>query len=181
MNTINAKGKERLLWTGALLAPLLAVQVARLFEFETVRSAAASGVVETPTVVVRPEPTIGSAQRLALAWLEKQDYSRVADPFVSSAKTQAEGNEIRIQPMAEVLPEPPVEVREPIPSMELTGVMDGRRGPLASINRKIWRLGDEVAPGWTLESVDARRKVVTVRSTLGNALELTVKTTATTP
>jgi hypothetical protein len=59
--------------------------------------------------------------------------------------------------------------------------MDGRRGPLASINRKIWRLGDEVVPGWTLEAVDARRKVVTVRSTLGNALELTVKSVPPTP
>jgi hypothetical protein len=59
--------------------------------------------------------------------------------------------------------------------------MDGQRGPLASINRKIYRLGDEVVAGWTLESVDAREKVVVLRSSLGNMLELRIKPVSAVP
>ncbi|MBY0111906.1 MAG: hypothetical protein K2Y21_03730 [Phycisphaerales bacterium] len=181
MISINAKGRERLIWTAALLAPLVAVQVARFFEVETVRSAAAAGVVDTPAPAVRPVARPSAAQQRALDWLRERDFSKVIDPFASAVVARGPVNEIHIQPLAVAEPEPPAELREPIPTLELTGVMDGRRGPLASINRKIWRLGDEVVPGWTLEAVDARRKVVTVRSTLGNALELTVKNVPPTP
>lgn len=181
MIDISPKGRERLIWTAALLAPLVAVQAARFFEVDTVRVAAAADATETPVQVVRPAPKPSAVQQRALDWLRGRDFSKITDPFASAVVAKAPTNEIHIQPIAEPEPEPPPELREPIPTLELTGVMDGRRGPLASINRKIWRLGDEVVPGWTLEAVDARRKVVTVRSTLGNALELSVKNVPTTP
>lgn len=181
MIAINPKGRERLIWTAALLAPLVAVQAVRFFEVDTVRTAAAAGTNEMPVQAVLPAPKPSPVQQRAMDWLRALDFSKITDPFASTVVTKAPTNEIHIQPIAEAEPEPPPEQREPIPTLELTGVMDGRRGPLASINRKIWRLGDEVVAGWTLEAVDARRKVVTVRSTLGNALELTVKNVPQTP
>lgn len=180
MIAINMRGREKLIWTGALLAPLVAVQAARFLEVDPVRQAGAANFAEVVPPQSRPVFKPTAAQERAMQWLARQDFTKITDPFQPQAAI-APTPEIRVQPIAQAEPEPPAELREPIPVLELTGVMDGRRGPLASINRKIWRLGDEVFPGWTLESVDARRKAVMVRSTLGNALELTVKPTPATP
>lgn len=172
MISLQPKGRERLIWTGALLAPIMAIQVARLFQVDPVRSAAASVDLPSPMPSPKPAPRTTPAQERAIAWIAQRDRDRIADPFSPVPTPVADQT-----PPERVasLPEPDPMHRELAPIMDLTGVMDGQRGPLASINRKIFRLGDEVVPGWTLESVDARQRVVTVRSTDGNALELRIK------
>lgn len=171
MIPINRKAGDRLLWVGAMIAPILAVQVARMFEAEPVRSASADQVaISAPAARPMQKPT--TAQQRALEWIAGQDLSRLSNPFVPAKPANSP---VVAQPAPIEMVEPELEGRSPPPPMELTGVMDGQRGPLASINRKIFRLGDEVVPGWTLESVDARQKVVVVRSTQGNMLELTIK------
>lgn len=176
--SISYKGRDRLIWLGAVLAPIAAIQIARLFEVEPVRAASAAADVTVVAPMARPVLKPTAAQEKALAWIAKQDRTRVRDPF-APAPVAAADPVLHVQPLH--VPEPEPEVREIAPAMELTGVMDGQRGPLASINRKIFRLGDEVAPGWTLESVDAREKSVIVRSALGNTLELRIKPANATP
>lgn len=176
--SISYKGRDRLIWLGAVLAPVAAIQVARLFEVEPVRAASAASDIAVSAPAPRPVLKPTATQEKALAWIAKQDRTRVRDPFAPAPVAAAEPT-LHVQPMHVSEPEP--EVREIAPAMELTGVMDGQRGPLASINRKIFRLGDEVVPGWTLEAVDAREKYVMVRSAQGNTLELRIKPANATP
>jgi hypothetical protein len=176
--SLSYKGRDRLIWLGAVLAPVAAVQVVRLFELEPVRAASAAGDVVLAAPSVRPVAKPTSAQEKALAWIAKQDRTRIRDPF-APAPVAAPEPTVFVQPLD--TPESEPEMREIAPAMELTGVMDGQRGPLASINRKIYRLGDEVVAGWTLESVDAREKIVVLRSSLGNMLELRIKPVSAVP
>lgn len=170
--SISYKSRDRLIWLGAVLAPVFAIQMARLFDVEPVRAASAATDVAVAAPITRPVLKPTASQERALAWIAKQDRTRIRDPFAPAPVASVEPS-LHLQPQSD--PEPETEIREIAPAMDLTGVMDGQRGPLASINRKIFRLGDEVVPGWTLESVDARDKVVVVRSSRGNVLELRIK------
>ncbi len=64
-------------------------------------------------------------------------------------------------------PEQGPEIRETI---RLTAVMPSARNPLAVINGRPRRIGDEVVPGWTLVAIDGRERTVTVESGLARRI-----------
>lgn len=106
-----------------------------------------------------------------------ETFSRAAlrEPFAASPmhRVQEPAQEIAAPTPSVAEPRP-----EPTPVFHVTAVLVGKRATLVTINGRLRRVGDEVAPGWRLVSIDAdaaeltivaedgRREVVSIASLL---------------
>ncbi len=71
-------------------------------------------------------------------------------------------------------PERPPEVPPPaVDGFRLGGVFASSRDAVAAINGRLYRAGDQIAPGATLLSIDARARKATIRLADGRTLDLT--------
>ena len=104
---------------------------------------------------------------------------RTFTPEEIAARTFAESK--RGQPVGEaplVYPKPaPTEApsvaaaaADPAPAISVNSIMAGRGGAIATVNGKLRRVGDEVAPGWKITAIDAGAGTVTVRHADGREI-----------
>ena len=62
----------------------------------------------------------------------------------------------------DVAPDPVANPYDVAPTFEITSIMKTRSGPVALINGRLRRVGDEVAPGWTVQSINDLTRSVTL-------------------
>jgi hypothetical protein len=166
--------RRRLLPIAGLAAPVLALQVAQSLLAVGPSSAAGSSprnyvppsAVPVPPAAKAPAPLTPDQSR-ALEWLRAAGKgAAVRSPMEAAAPRTPE-------PVVERTPEPIVEtpptvaVKEPlpVPRVSLTTILnrpDDAGGAIAAINSKIYRVGDQVAPGWTLTAIDRDQWTVTL-------------------
>lgn len=169
--------RERLLWAVALIAPFAAMQSLRLVDLSPTAPAQATSVAASPADAAPAALRLNEAQQAALAWRQSLRLDDLRDPFRSTRHVSAVG----LEPDAPVEISVPGVAQEPTPTFVLSGLADGKRGPLAAINGSVFRPGEEVEPGWVLESIDAVKRIVRVRSASGRVLEVAIRSSASAP
>ena len=147
---------QRIASLGSLLAvPTLVIGV-RMAGGLGAASASAGAEFEEPIetrlgnpIAQRPrEP-----QAAAAAWYDQQDPT---GPLTSPMKVEP----VAQAPVVEAGDPRAVPASDGLPALRLTGVMATRAGGIATINGTVLRLGDRVAPGWTLTAVDVQNAAV---------------------
>lgn len=58
----------------------------------------------------------------------------------------------------------------PDPAITVNSIMAGRGGAMATVNRKLRRVGDEVAPGWKVSAIDPEAGTVTIAGPEGREI-----------
>lgn len=179
MLSFDARSRSKLAFMGVLLTPVLAVQGVRLFFDSSAAPALAGASVTVPAPTAAPAPgPIPSAPAKPLT-----EQQRAAMVF---ARGLAPTGDIRspfdrpdpapVQAQAEPQPQTPAPVPAPIPDaapkMTISGMIADEAGGLVSINHKLYRVGDEIAKGWTLVRIDSKSRTVRIRHADGREIEL---------
>lgn len=166
---LDTRSKVRLGWIAAALAPVVAVQAVRLLTASGPQSAVAASpspmpAAAAPTVHAASPATITEEQRRALAWLATIEARPgmlrspmcVTEPPAAAAPTT-------IAPVEEL----------PLPTLRLGGVVSRGKDSVASINSRLFAVGDEPAEGWLIQSIDGAKRSVHLRRFDGKRIELT--------
>jgi hypothetical protein len=109
--------------------------------------------------VAAPAPKATPHQVRAREWADAQPVGpRLTSPLDHPVAAAPAPVATHVEPEpAPVVPDPePVNVADPLSGLRLTALLGGRTGSLAMIDGKIFRVGDEVRPGCTLKSIDAK-------------------------
>lgn len=183
MNT-RERTRRRLLPAAALAAPLLTVLVLRALGTGYPASsigatppinASAAEPAPAPTHTEPPRATLATRAELdrAMAWLRERsgvlparspmDFEPALAPAAPAAPTPA--------------PEAPRASRptRPAGALSLTSVIANDEGGLAAINGRVFRVLDEVEPGWHIVEIDAKRLAVRLEGPERRRVELTRK------
>ncbi len=164
---------QRLLGSGALIAPLLAVQLTQLLADWGPALAQASETSQeliAPVINSSAEKPLTTAQQRAAAFLLAERANLAASNRELSPMYQAP--QASEEPRPVPTPDLP-ETQDNGPKLLLTGIMAGETRQLASVNNRIVTVGDEVAPGWTITEIDVGARTVTVLGKSGRTIKLT--------
>lgn len=170
----------------ALGAPLAAVAFAAFVSGKGPRSATATPVASDGSAAqaigegmpilapVSSVPTPPTKQQIAaFDWLRAHSPEpglELRSPLISPSDAPAN------EPAVETI-EPSIPGQAPrldVPKLRITGIMTGNGVNYVSLNHRLSRVGDEVAPGWTVKTIDAARQAVEIKHTGGTVLELFV-------
>lgn len=179
MPAISSKNKAKALFFATMLAPVLLVQLVRAGLGSSPASAVAAtdaGAAASSAPAVPAKP-LSQAQQKALSWI-------AAQPNTSPLRSPMD----RPDPQPVIVHEPtppPVEpllapiVTQPfvMPTFNITGIIgvvssDGIEQALASINHRVYRVGDEVVKGWIVFDIDSRNRTVTLHGPDGRVITL---------
>ena len=180
MLNLDQRTKTKAAWVATLLAPLLAVQSVRYLVIGDAHPFAAGAAMQTTTMtpVAMPDapkpPT--SAQAKAAQWLNGRTVALNLhspmdrpDPVATPAPTPI------AEPVAPIAPAPAPRLDDTPRHLVLTGILGGAgesARSLASINHRIYRVGEEVVTGWRVTSIDSKRRSVTLSHQDGRTLEM---------
>jgi hypothetical protein len=173
MNTRGAR--RRWIPVAALLAPVLVVQGFRAVSGWHVQTSSASGPRPADLPVPAPQPAplqITPDMKRAADWITSRGPIRVGrspmdhvpgiKPIAVPAKPDPEP----------VLPNAVTPPNRPETKLVLSAIIGGKTSNMASINGRIYRLGDDVEPGWTIIAIHPRRMVVVLSGPEGQVVEL---------
>jgi len=164
---LDTRSKTRLGWVAAAAAPIVAVQVARLLAGGGPGHAAAAipqPALPTAPATVEAAPLVLTAeQSRALEWLT----SRRVQQTTLRSPIDVHVPQIR----ADVLPSA-VEEELPLPKLRLGGVASRGRDTVASINNRLYAIGDEPAQGWTITAIDGQTRTLSLERFDGQKFEL---------
>lgn len=125
----------------------------------------AEGASQVETVVEIPTPKLSTQQQAALAWIESHP---IEDELTSPMYRESVMAEPEIEPMVDAVPE-----IEPLANqcrLSSTAGKGNRR--VASINGRLYRIGEEVADGWFIVDINVEKRTVMCRHSSGIEEEL---------
>lgn len=172
MMPLDRERTRKLLWVGAVLSPLLAVQAARLLAPSGAGPSVAAAAdptwhPATADVAGTPAPApLSPAQQRALAFIRS-----LGDQ--PAGRSPMDGPE----PEAALITESnaPVEASKPpsFPSdLRVTAIIGDGETAAAVIASRLRRVGDDIAPGWRVEAIDARGRRVVFTDSDGRVVTL---------
>lgn len=185
MIALDSRSKAKLTWLAVLFAPAMAVQIVRVGVGSDLSAASANvtqPVAVDPTqMIAMAERPLSEKQKEAMRWLRAEaPKAPTRSPLQPAARVQP--SPPPPAPMPEQ-PRPPGDTRLPEssppptnesdwPSLTLTGMVGTAHTGLVVINHKLRRVGDVVAPGWTLRHIDSRRRTAYIVHPDGRILKL---------
>lgn len=157
---MNDKNNARIITAAVLAAPVATMALVRILLGDPVTQASAN---------FRALDPLASSQKLTadaeLAATDKLSAQQLR--LIASGMMWAPLSDETASPMLEqvaYVPEPEAKPKEePDPQLEISSVMGAGDRAFASINGRVYRLGDTVATGWILEAIDAPARRVTIR------------------
>lgn len=159
----------------AILLPIAVAQLSRVLDGMTPASAAASSMTPAlapPAFPQAPPTELTPPQRRALEWLQGREHvSVLSDPFASAESTRP----IKPTPAAPEAATPPPTIPAPAPTppeLKISGFMGKGDAAMVTVNKRVHRLGDEVAPGWTLVAVQPIERSIRVQHTDGTTVQV---------
>jgi hypothetical protein len=181
MLNLDSRARRKLTFLGVLLTPVIAVQGVRVFFASSAGPASASAATAQPGAT--PAPVAPSAlasapfrdptapQKAATAYLE----SLVLAPDLRSPFDRPDpAPTMQITPSAvQPAPAPEAPAAEPVPRMAISGIIASAGSGIVSINHRLYRVGDEIAKGWTVTRIDAKQRLVRITHADGRQIELT--------
>lgn len=181
MPAISPKTTAKILFFATLLAPALIVQLVRTGLGSAPVATAAAATQPAPAIpqlTTAAPPTLTDTQRRALAWV-------LAQPNTSPIRSPMDFPDPVPVVIADPAPAPTVPANatvpaEPLitPTFQITGMIGsapnvGIERALASINHRIYRVGDEVSKGWIVHEIDSRNRTVTLHGPDGRVVSVT--------
>lgn len=170
---IRRGNRRRLIPVAALLAPVLVVQGFRQVSGWQVQASQAAVVVrpvEQTAPATPTPPPVTDQMRKAAQWLESRGPLKI--------RRSPMDHVARVRPVAPLTPDPvepqpaPTSAKRPVNKLVLSAIVGGKNSNMASINGKVFHLGDDVEPGWTIIAIHPRRMVVVLSGPEGQVLEL---------
>lgn len=185
MINLDSRTKSKLLWVATALAPVLVVQGVRTV-FGTSGEPASASAAPTSAAgapaVIEAERALTPPQKAAQAWLD----SRTGDSVMRSPMDRPEAPVVeqgaaapRTTPKAAPSgPVSPVITNASPEQLVVGGMLVGGNveNGLASINHRVYRLGDLVTPHWRITGIDTRKRVVTLEGPDGRTVGLSPPT-----
>ena len=149
---------------GAFLAPMVALHLTHVVNSSAEPMTAFAEEPHQPVVGAnRKSVTEQQAEAMAHAAALRTDH-RIEDPFYYPP-VAAEENTVA-QPVPSVPATTPTSAAAP--ALSLTSVLRGGDGRMyAVLNGRLYTVGHEVAPGWTLTAVNAAARTATVEHASG--------------
>jgi hypothetical protein len=184
MLNLDSRARRKLAFLGVLLTPVLAVQGVRVFFVSSAGPASASAATAQPSTtpaLIAPTPAApvpvkepSTPQKAAMTYLE----SLVLAPDLRSPFDRPDPvSTLTIAPAAETpAPTPAAPTAEPVPRMTVSGIIASAGSGIVSINHHLYRVGDEIAKGWTVTRIDAKQRMVRITHADGRQIELTPDT-----
>jgi hypothetical protein len=165
------RNRSRLVALGALLGPVAALWGMKLVVGggPAEAPAAIASVSAEPQASALP-PARGESQLRAEEYLA----GWVMPPGVRSPMNHPPAP---VEPVPEAVMPPPALVasKEPAPAFAVNTIFATPAGGMATINGKVRRVGDALANGWKVESVDVKGRVVHLSGPGGATMELSAK------
>lgn len=162
--------RERLLLTGALLAPIALLELGSLLRgFGGPSPAGASPIAAvgpaTAKAVFRPSST---DKALAVSAQRAMAPSPLQDPFLRNTPA--------VEQAAPTPPPAPTPVRAPtLPVPTLSSVMRGARGEgICMIDGELLRVGGRTRDGWRIEAIDLPARAVILVDPQGTTKTITI-------
>lgn len=152
---------------GALCAPVLLVQAARLVTGAGTAASPSSAVAATAVPMPEAPRTkpLSPQQADALKFIRASAAKAAIiedGPMDRAPDAQPEPTTTAALALPSTPPARPVTPAHPkAPTVVLTAIVTGRN-PLAVINGGIFKVGDEIAPGWRIQRIDANNLTVTL-------------------
>lgn len=116
-----------------------------------------------------PLPSLTSDQEQVLVYARQA----LAQPFAASPMHRIDSTTPEApDSVVSSAPETPPVI---IPKFDVTAVVISSRQSLATINGELRRIGDEVAPGWRLATIDARQGVMLIVGDDGQRVEISIR------
>lgn len=164
---MTTRHKLRVIQGAAVVAPLALFALIRLAVMPAPAAAHADAPPPEPAPVAPPAKPLTQAQQAALNWIALQGAS--AD--VPSPLDHPVPKPVIVAPPPKA-PHHQHEPTSPLDDIRVTGIIGNNEGGMAVVNNKIHRPGEEVAPGITIESIDARLNQVTLKLPDGSTVKL---------
>lgn len=179
----SARKRRRLIPVLALLLPALAVQGFRALSGSGLASASATPTATPANLPLAPseESFKPTPEMLAAAkWVQETVRPGTLAALVSPMDHPPPPDPSAPPPTKVATPtETPAPTRtvarRPTGKLALSSVISGEGGVMASINGKIYRIGDAVDTGWSITAIDPRGMVVTITGPEGHTVELSRK------
>ncbi len=155
------RGRSRLIVAAAGAAPLALTLALAWLDAPPGPATVYADPLDEPAIAAPAAPVRTDRERVAAAYAAAQRDKPVgAAPFLYPQMSRSE-------PIAAAPPSQPV---DPPPAVSVNTIMSGRGGAMATVNGKLRRLNDEVAPGWIIVAIDAAAGTVTVRHADGREI-----------
>lgn len=173
MMPLSAKARQKILWVAAASGPILAVQAARIVLGTGPAAAGAAPIVEAPAPpmavpAATPLTKLSDAQRRAIEWIDGQTWQ---DALERSPMHRPEGARPAPVVVTDGVP------RIVVPSLRLGGIVTRGTDAIASINNRLFSVGDEPARGWRIERIDQTTRTVIFIGPDGRVVELSASGT----
>jgi hypothetical protein len=172
MPSLDHQTRQNLTRLAVLIAPIAIVQGARLFD--------ASGPAAAPAATVSPDPLpapeaaklppLTESQRRALVYLS--GYSPKTNLGSPMDRPDPEPAAAPAPAPTIITEAPKVPERDPLEGVSLTAIIGRDEAAVALIRHQVRRVGDEVVPGWRIQSIDPRHRRVVVVDRAGTTREL---------
>lgn len=169
MLNLDAQTKRKAIWLGAMLAPVLSVQIVRMLDGPGPASApAAPPETLTPDQAqlagaAPPVKPLSEAQNRAIAYLARfEPPANLRSPMDAPERPLSPPAPPSVPPKPSDAPvEPTPKVADPLAGLVVSAIVGSGDASMAMISRQLRRSGDEVAPGWRIVEIDSRgRRVV---------------------
>ncbi|MBX9737471.1 MAG: hypothetical protein K2X32_11150 [Phycisphaerales bacterium] len=164
----------RLMTAGALIAPILVVQLVRIGFGPGAGPAMSTAAVGMPDASVqsteaaqKPSAPLTAQDRTVAAWiakLQRPDAIKSPMEFIPAPESVAATQEPVEVPRVQISQGDttiPVAMRVPV-DLTLGAIMGSSDSALALIGGKVRRVGDTIYPGWTITSINPREQTVTI-------------------
>lgn len=155
------------------LAPVIVVIVMRfLAPIQGTASARAAAGGDNQTLLVVPpvqRPTPAQVE-LARRMVESSNRPFGPSPVVTRKRDSEPDIDPGPVPSGQETPAPP-----DAPALSVTSIMTAQHQTLAVIAGKLCKVGDEVAPDWTISAIDREESVVTITHTRGHVHRLLLR------
>lgn len=149
-----SRSAERAMIVGAFAAPLALAMALRLL-----------GGPPGPSSAFAQDEWGDEPAPSAPALFKPNDKELKAAAYAASKRDEPIGPAPLLYPKAaaaERAPAPAAAPADPTPTLTVNSIMAGRGGAMATVNGKLRRVGDEVAPGWKVSAIDPVEGTVTV-------------------
>jgi hypothetical protein len=183
VNSLDSRTQTKLLWVGVLLSPVIAVQGVRLLLSDGIAPAVAETTASVDTTVPAtvakgPSPK----QKLAMEWIEKSSpkvpkrspFEVMGNAHLGANTGPASGNNAQLQGAAVEPAEPPPPPDDRPHHLRVSGIIGDASGTLAAIDGKLRRMGDVVAPSWTVSVIDARHRLIVLKHDDGRLFDVSL-------
>lgn len=165
---LSGRAKQQVLWIAAASGPVFAVQAVRLLlgTGPAAAGAAQPDVAAEPPAsyaAAGPSAPLDDAQHRAIEWIDGGSWR---DALARSPMHRPEGARPAPVVVTDGVP------KMVVPTLRLGGIVTRGSDAIASINNRLFTVGDEPAQGWRIERIELTMRTVVFRGPDGRIVEL---------